>query len=388
MSLFFKSPIDIEILLDDEDTRTHVEINRYGDNSSQQSQSRNNNKMQRISLPLYEDGETISGIVTLRVKEGKKLDHQGIKISVIGSIDMIKKNGGKYGLDNSLGGSTGKSKITSSNNATMLTQLDGKKKPVDQFLYLSDDLCPAGELQNSQNYSFTFKDITKRYESYYGKNVDVNYYIKVTVMRKSTDITKTKKFWVNLYNNLATNKLIPGENTSNTNSSITSSDNNIANNRNKNINETRDKTSNNANNTNSLVNPVKLDIGIENCLHIEFEFSKMQYSLKDVIVGRIYFLLTRLKIKHMELSLLTRETSGLKPSNFFVDSTSIRYEIMDGSPVKGETIPIRLFLSGYDLVPDMSCNYFNVKNYLSLVILDEDGRRYFKQSPIILYRTR
>lgn len=144
--------------------------------------------------------------------------------------------------------------------------------------------------------------------------------------------------------------------------------------------------SNSANNNES--HPVKLDIGIENCLHIEFEFSKARYTLKDVIVGRIYFLLTRLKIKHMELSLITRESSGLQPSNYLIDSTAIRYEIMDGSPVKGESIPIRLFLGGYDLIPNMSCNYFNVKNYLSLVIIDEAGRRYFKQSEIILYRTR
>lgn len=85
---------------------------------------------------------------------------------------------------------------------------------------------------------------------------------------------------------------------------------------------------------------------------------------------------------------MTRETSGLKPSNFLLDTTTIRFEIMDGSPVRGETIPIRLFLSGYDLMPDMTCNYFNVKNYLSLVIVDEDNRRYFKQTPIVLYRTR
>lgn len=90
----------------------------------------------------------------------------------------------------------------------------------------------------------------------------------------------------------------------------------------------------------------------------------------------------------MELSLITRESSGLQTSNVMTDSTAIRYEIMDGSSVKGETIPIRLFLSGYDLTPNMSCNYFNVKNYLSLVIIDEDGRRYFKQSEITLYRTR
>ena len=34
-------------------------------------------------------------------------------------------------------------------------------------------------------------------------------------------------------------------------------------------------------------------VGIEECLHIEFEYNKSKYHLKDVIVGKIYFLLVR-----------------------------------------------------------------------------------------------
>lgn len=303
MSLFYKTPVDIEILFDGEDSRKHIEV----PTSSHAAKSLFD------KYPLFEDGESVSGIVTLRVREGKKLEHSGIKVSLIGSIDT-----------------------TSHNNEV-------KNKTLDTFLTLSMDLCPPGELVHSINYKFNFKDVEKRFESYLGKNVSVLYYVKVTMIRKSTDIVKLKKFWCYRYSNEMA------------------------------FNTTDNK-------------PIKLDIGIENCLHIEFEYSKSKYSLKDVIVGRIYFLLTRLKVKHMELSLIKRETCGTEP-NQLSDSTSIRYEIMDGSPVKGETIPIRLFLGGYDLTPNMSCNYFNVKNYLSLVIIDEDGRRYFKQTEIILYRT-
>ena len=32
--------------------------------------------------------------------------------------------------------------------------------------------------------------------------------------------------------------------------------------------------------------------------------------MKDVIVGKIYFLLVRIKIKHMELQIIKRETTG------------------------------------------------------------------------------
>ena len=60
---------------------------------------------------------------------------------------------------------------------------------------------------------------------------------------------------------------------------------------------------------------------------------------------------------------------------------SCRYEIMDGAPVKGESIPIRVFLAGYDLTPTMRDinKKFSVKYYLNLVLVDEEERRYFKQ---------
>lgn len=101
--------------------------------------------------------------------------------------------------------------------------------------------------------------------------------------------------------------------------------------------------------------PIKMDVGIEDCLHIEFEYSKSQYHLKDVIVGRIYFLLVRLKIKHMELSIIRRETTGAAPNQYNESETLVRFEvssrlvtsglirrltavfwqIMDGSPSRG-----------------------------------------------------
>jgi hypothetical protein len=53
----------------------------------------------------------------------------------------------------------------------------------------------------------------------------------------------------------------------------------------------------------------------------------------------------------------------------------------EGAPVRGESIPIRLFLAGYDLSPTMRDinKKFSVKYYLNLVLVDEEERRYFKQ---------
>ena len=82
-------------------------------------------------------------------------------------------------------------------------------------------------------------------------------------------------------------------------------------------------------------NPIKMEVGIEECLHIEFEYNKSKYHLKDVSVGKIYFLLVRIKIKHMEIAIIKRETTGSGPNTFHENETIAKYEIMDGAPVRG-----------------------------------------------------
>ena len=68
-------------------------------------------------------------------------------------------------------------------------------------------------------------------------------------------------------------------------------------------------------------NTNKYQVGIEECLHIEFEYNKSKYHLKDVIVGKIYFLLVRIKIKHMEIAIIKRETTGSGPNTFHENET-------------------------------------------------------------------
>uniref|UniRef100_A0A182T2J1 Vacuolar protein sorting-associated protein 26 n=1 Tax=Anopheles maculatus TaxID=74869 RepID=A0A182T2J1_9DIPT len=134
--------------------------------------------------------------------------------------------------------------------------------------------------------------------------------------------------------------------------------------------------------------PIKMEVGIEDCLHIEFEYNKSKYHLKDVIVGKIYFLLVRIKIKHMEIAIIKREQTGSGPNMYTENEIIAKYEIMDGSPVKGESIPIRVFLAGYDLTVTMReiNKKFSVRYFLNLVLIDTEDRRYFKQQEITLWR--
>lgn len=44
---------------------------------------------------------------------------------------------------------------------------------------------------------------------------------------------------------------------------------------------------------NTCVGRKQMEVGIEDCLHIEFEYDKNKYHLKDTVVGKIYFLLVK-----------------------------------------------------------------------------------------------
>ena len=62
---------------------------------------------------------------------------------------------------------------------------------------------------------------------------------------------------------------------------------------------------------------------------------------------------------------------------------------MDGCPVRGERIPIRLYLGGMtELTPSLPnvANVFSVRYFLNLVLVDEEDRRYFKSQEIVLWR--
>jgi len=211
-----------------------------------------------------------------------------------------------------------------------------------EFSTLSRELEAAGTLDDSKKYGFEFSSVEKTFETYTGNNVRLRYFLRVKITRNySSNITQTVDFAVQ-------NLSIEPE----------------------------------------INNSIKMEVGIEDCLHIEFEYNKSKYHLQDVVIGKIYFLLVRIKIKHMEVVIIKRESTGTGPNQYNESENISKFEIMDGAPVRGESIPIRLFLSPYDLTPTFKSvhNKFSVKYYLNLVLVDEEDRRYFKQQEIQLWR--
>ena len=74
MSYFFATPVDIDVVLDDTDDRSMVDVKL--------------DKNRREKAPLFMDGESVKGAVTVRPKDGKRLEHTGIKVQFIGTIGM------------------------------------------------------------------------------------------------------------------------------------------------------------------------------------------------------------------------------------------------------------------------------------------------------------
>jgi len=259
---------------------------------------------------IYTDGEDVCGSAVVSMRPGKKLEHQGVKVELIGQVQVLNDKSANY-----------------------------------DFFSIAKDLEPPGSMFESKQYKWKFGAVDKQSETYAGMNVVLRYFVRLSVVQKyASNISKEVDMLVQ--------NLFPAP---------------------------------------ELNNALKMEVGIEDCLHIEFEYERAKYHLKDVVVGKVYFLLVRIKIKHMELNIVRKETTGNSGGQQNTESETLtKFEIMDGSPVKDQCIPVRLYLTGFDLTPTYKNqqNKFSVKYFLSLVLVDEEDRRYFKQQEIFLWRKK
>lgn len=136
-----------------------------------------------------------------------------------------------------------------------------------------------------------------------------------------------------------------------------------------------------------LCSAVQLEVGIENCLHLEFTYNSSVYGVDDAVLGSVHFKLVKISLKTMELEVRRKEITAVAKTSPDVQ-TLYKYELMDGAPVRGEVLPVRLHLKPLELSPsyELVQSKFSVKYLLNLVLVDSEDRRYFKQHEIILVR--
>jgi len=94
------------------------------------------------------------------------------------------------------------------------------------FLSREQNLQPAGVLEKSTSIDFNFANLELQNESYNGINVRLRYFLQVSVAQGFLGVTKEKELWVQTFEK-------PAE----------------------------------------LNPPIKMEVGVENALHIEFEFN-------------------------------------------------------------------------------------------------------------------
>ncbi|MCQ2819098.1 MAG: vacuolar protein sorting-associated family 26 protein [archaeon] len=133
--------------------------------------------------------------------------------------------------------------------------------------------------------------------------------------------------------------------------------------------------------------PLKVEIGVEDMLHVCFELDKTNYHLKDVMTGKVWFKKLNVEIENMEIQILKKESTNEREGEL---ETVARFELMDGSPSSTEdVIPIKMYLRGFkNLTPSFDCpgSKFSIKNYVNLELTDIEDRKFFKKMEISLYK--
>jgi len=100
------------------------------------------------------------------------------------------------------------------------------------FVKLSFEIQPAGFLDKNIEFPFSFPQAEKSYETYRGQNVRLGYFLRVKVVRKLFPaLVVNKEIWVHNY------QIEPTVN-----------------------------------------NEISMEVGIENCIHIKFEYNKSKYA--------------------------------------------------------------------------------------------------------------
>lgn len=135
---------------------------------------------------------------------------------------------------------------------------------------------------------------------------------------------------------------------------------------------------------------VSMDVGVDNVLHIEFKYHKKIFHLKECVLGKVTFKVMDLDLQYGEVGIVRKEYIGSGKADDPVENETLqKFEIMDGTPIVGEVVPIRLYLKS---IPRLTPSYpnvhncFRVKYFINLVLVTGEGKRYFKQQEILLYR--
>ncbi len=150
-----------------------------------------------------------------------------------------------------------------------------EKTNFSRFISLAKDLEPPGILSTEiSNLPFSFSGVEKQFETYRGNNMQVRYLLRVTLSTKMRTFTYDQEFAVI---NPQPESVLLKEN-----------------------------------------DPIRLEVGIEDWLHLIFEIKRSKFHLKDCVTGHVVFKKVSIRLKSMELQLIKRETIISSKIRFYI----------------------------------------------------------------------
>ena len=101
----------------------------------------------------------------MRVRDGKKLAHEGIKVEFVGSIGASHCH------------------LHTTEKLIEIVELFYDRGHHHECLSLSQELAAPGEMRQAQTFDFLFKNVEKQFESYQGINVKLRCVTCIAVSR-------------------------------------------------------------------------------------------------------------------------------------------------------------------------------------------------------------
>lgn len=219
----------------------------------------------------------------------------------------------------------------------------GDPTVIQQFFQKRQELVPSGTLSTSLRNDFVFERVVFPTYSYFGNEIDAIYSIQLYITHAFINcVTEVPILVINF----------------------------------------DDKTDEDK--------PVSHQFGISNVMHVEIVFPHKFVTCKGCIIGEVYFGKSMIRIEKITIMLFRME-KYLSSEFCFQNNVMLKeWEIMDGVPVRGEHIPIRLYLNDVFLFPYTKFQGSNltVKHFAKIRLIDENDRCYYKTLKISFVRLK
>lgn len=125
---------------------------------------------------------------------------------------------------------------------------------------------------------------------------------------------------------------------------------------------------------------LKAEVGIQNVLHVEFVIQNPSFAVDDCIIGKVNFLIVKIRIVKVYIQIKRLESFNNGIVTFKQDTIICQHEILDGIPVRGDSIPIRFYMGGVKAwpYPKNTSKFLNVSYSIRFLLVDENDKHYYK----------